>query len=85
MKLCRDKLSNVIHIIDPIYIIKWKPYRYITLNNYKYSFCGLVGQWPNMKNIMPHKFFNGTSDQVNCGTCKVMAHNYILRKFKGEN
>ena len=41
------------------------------------SFCGLIG-WRS-------EFFNVTSDQVNCGTCKVMAQNHIIWKLKGEN
>lgn len=50
--------------------------------NTEFSFCGLVGKWSNR--TYSYKFFDGTSDQVNCGTCKVMAHNYVLRKLKGE-
>jgi len=49
---------------------------------YHYSFCSLVGiKWSSTDN---YKFFNGSADQVNCGTCKVMAHNYIIRKLKQE-
>lgn len=70
MKLCKDSSNNITHILDPPY-------------DYYFSFCGLSGRF-KINNKLVHKCFNGTPDQVNCGTCKVMAHNYILRKLKGE-
>ncbi len=76
MRLCKETSYNVTHIIDPVY------YEYLGLT---YSFCGIVGQWPSREKIDCYEFFDGTSDQVNCGTCKIMANKYVLRKLKGEN
>jgi len=79
MKLCKNSSNNTTHILNPKYY------------NFEASFCGLIGAWPYrengkelLKKSKSFKFFNGTPDQVNCSTCKVMAHNYILRKLKGE-
>ena len=74
MKLCRNTISNIIHILDPTYQYG------------DYSFCGLVSRWSeDYYRINNYKFFNGSTNEVNCGTCKVMAQNHIIRKLKGEN
>ena len=73
MKLGKDISSNITHILDPVFI-----------NTYNYSFCGLVGQWRGIKWTGRYEFFDGEIESVNCGTCKVMANNHILRKLKGD-
>ena len=72
MKLCKDTSSNITHTIDPKH----------NIHGHEYSFCGLVGRWPNMVWDC-YKFFDGSSELVNCGTCKNMANNYIINKLKG--